>query len=179
MRLRDVLAARLRDRRQRITYQEAGYVYEKRPSDQPSVGEDPVEEATSILDRVKVMRIFDVAGLVEAVAEIAELCDNVANIAIQNEVSKEAERRVIVDSEAESEEDDQVAPDDLGMNEHENSSSPENDGLLSARDGKIGMLVIDTIATIFGPLMTKSQIQGRFGINVPYLELRTGLANAV
>lgn len=180
VRLRDVLAARLRDRRQRATYQEAGYVYEKRLSVQPSMEEDLVGEATSILDRVKVMRVFDVAGLVEAVGEIAETCDNLANIAIQNEVLRETARRIVADSEAESEEDDQATPYSLGTKGREHSSDPECYGKLSAIDGKIGMLVIDTITTIFGPLMTKSQVQGRFGINaVCFVGLRTRLANAV
>ena len=156
-----MLAARLRDKRQSITYQEAGYVYEKRSSIQPPMEEDLIAEATSILDRVKVMRIFDVAGLVEAVGEIAELCDSVADIATQKEVLKETGPKVVVDSEAESEEDDEAAPDDLGTKGHEYSSRTENDGSLSVTGGEISMLVIDTITTIFSPLLTKSQVQGR------------------
>ena len=136
-------------------------MYEKRSSTQPLMEEDLVEEATSILDRVKVMRIFDVAGLIEAVGEIAEICDSVADIAIQREVLKEAGPRVVVDSEAESEEDDEAACDDLWTKGHEHLSGTESDGLLSLTGGKIGMLLIDTITTIFGPLMTKSQVQGR------------------
>ena len=174
-----MLAARLRDQRRYVVYQESGYVYETKLSIQPSMGEDLIEEATSILDRVKVMRIFDVAGLVEAVGEIAELCDNVADVAIQNEtVSRVAGQRIVADSEAESEGDDQVAHDNLGTKGYERSSDIENGGMLSATDGKIGMLVIDTIASVFGPLMTKSQVQGRFAINAPgSVVLQTGLAN--
>ena len=59
-----------------------------------------------MLDRVKVMRIFDVAGLIEAVAEITEICEKVAGLASMKEPLFEDAKRVVADSEDESEGDD-------------------------------------------------------------------------
>ena len=165
MHLRDVLAARLRDQRQRVAYHQSGYVYEKQPSNQQFVGAKLVEKATSMLDRVKVMRIFDVAGLVEAVSEIAELCEDVAVIWPEGEEPRIVGPRTVADSEDESGTDDNVDIGDLESKEETHRPGSGDAGMLSAMNGKIGMLIIDTIATVFGPLMTKGQVQGTVSVS--------------
>lgn len=41
------------------------------------------EEVTSMLDRVKLVRVFDVAGLVEAVDWITESCEPIAEVSTE------------------------------------------------------------------------------------------------
>ena len=152
MRLRDVLALRLRAQRQRTTYQESGYVYTKQPADQEPVTKELAQESTLLLDRVKLMRVFDVAGLVEAVGEISESCESVAEVSVETGGLR---REVIADSQddlseyAGSEGLDTVEP-------AERLASQDN----GTQSGKVGMVIIDSVADIFGPLMAKSQVQG-------------------
>lgn len=156
VRLRDVLAARLRDQRQRTTYHQSGYVYAKQPAESELVTEELTQEATSLLDRVKVMRVFDVAGLSEAVTEVAEICEQRTN----SDLEKGVRRRVAVaDSEdGLSEDEDREAS--VTKKPAEESGPPDHDTML-IQDESIGMILIDTIANIFGPLNTKSQVQGK------------------
>ena len=162
MRLRDVLAVRLRDQRQRTTYHQSGYVYTRQPPEPEAVTKEVVQEATSMLDRVKVMRVFDVAGLIEAVSEVAEICEQ----GTDPDVEKGVRRRVAVaDSEDGLSGDEDRA--DSGDSEESvtedpaEESGPQNDDIMLARDERIGMVLIDTIANIFGPLISKSQVQGK------------------
>lgn len=156
VRLRDVIALRLRTQQQRTKYQQSGYVYAKVATDPEPVGEGFVSEATSMLNRVKVMRIFDVAGLTEAVGEIAEICEQAPSVPVENGPSR---RAVVVDSEDDLSEDDSCAEGFDTGGEAEPLVS-QHDNMMPSWDGKIGMIIVDTIASILGPLMGKSQIQG-------------------
>lgn len=122
-----------------------------------------------MLERVKVMRIFDVAGLVEAVDEIVEICEEVAVLELEGEVPREERRRMVADSEDGSEGDGNVDIGDVGPKEERHLPQPGNAGMLSVTDGKIGMLIIDTITTVFGPLMTRGRVQGTVFIPEPIL----------
>lgn len=112
-----------------------------------------------MLERVKVMRVFDVAGLIEAVSEVAKICEQ----GTDSDVGQRVRRRVAVeDSEDGLSEDEDRAESDASMTgEPAKESRPRNNDTMLAQDEKIGMVLIDTIASIFGPLMTKSQVQGK------------------
>lgn len=158
MRLRDVLALRLRQQRQRTSFQQSGYVYAKRPADPEPVTEELAQEATSMLDRVKLMRVFDVAGLVEAVGEITESCEQSAEVSAEIGVLKHGG---VADSEDELSEEDILAESEgFESGDPAQLLESQNSGIIPIHDGGIGMVVIDTIADIFGPLMGKNQIQG-------------------
>ena len=152
LRLRDILALRLRAQRQRTRHQQSGYVYAKQPADSEPVTEELAQESTLLLDRVKLMRVFDVAGLVEAVGEIAESCESVAEVSVE---TGSLRREVIADSQDDLSED--AGSEGLDTKEPaERLALKHND----TRYGKVGMVIIDTVADIFGPLMAKSQVQG-------------------
>ena len=111
-----------------------------------------------MLDRVKVMRVFDVTGLVEAVGEITENCEQLAEVSAESRALK---RAVVADSEDELSEDGICAESEgPESGDREQLLESQDNGIMPTRDGRIGMVIIDTIADIFGPLMGKSQIQG-------------------
>ena len=111
-----------------------------------------------MLDHVKVMRVFDVAGLVEAVGEITESCEQLTEVSAESRALK---RGVVADSEDELSEDGICAESEgPESGDREQLLGSQDNEIMPIRDGRIGMIVIDTIADIFGPLMGKSQIQG-------------------
>ncbi len=124
-------------------------MYEK-----PTAGEDDafVEEATKMLDRVKVMRVFDLAGVAEAVGEVGEMIERVVERSEIRSDEAKANQRLgseVGDSEAESSEEDNepVAPATQGP-------SSSND------QGKIGVIIIDSMTQVVSAIMNKSQTQG-------------------
>ena len=155
VRLRDILALRLHALRRRTTCQQSGYVYAKQPADPEPVTEALVQESTLLLDRVKLMRVFDVAGLVEAVGEITERCELVAEVPVETGCLR---RGVVADSQ------DDLAGDggSEGLDSGERAERPDlqDNSTVLAQSGKVGMVIVDAIADIFGPLMAKSQVQG-------------------
>ena len=132
LRLRNVLAYRLEAKIQHNSYQETGYMYEKRTSALESSKEAMIEKATSMLDRVKVMRVFDFAGVVEAISEVNELME---------EVGKRSDE--IGDSQEE------LDGEDEGLKGSDSRSNP------------IGMVILDTITNLVSAMMAKSQVQGQ------------------
>ena len=112
-----------------------------------------------MLDRVKVMRVFDVAGLIEAVSEVAEICEQGTG----PDVEKGVRRRVAVaDSEdGLSGDEDRADSEESVTEDPAEGSGPQNDDTMLARGERVGMVLIDTIANIFGPLISKSQVQGK------------------
>lgn len=155
MRLRDVLALRLRVQRQRTTFHQSGYVYTKQPADPEPMTEELAEEATAMLDRVKLMRVFDVAGLVEAVSEITESCEPVAEVSTETGVLRPG---VVADSQDDLSEN--AGSEELDTGERAERLPLQDHGTVPAQSGKVGVVIVDTIADIFGPLMAKSQVQG-------------------
>lgn len=72
--LREVFISRLRAQSERDHYPHAGYIHEKqRDNPEDNEGQKILDEATAMLDRVKIMRVFDMAGLIESLAEIGEV----------------------------------------------------------------------------------------------------------
>lgn len=151
LRLRDVIAFRLQARLERERYQHSGYVYERMPDGEKTT-EVILDEATSMLDRVRVMRVFDFAGVVEAVGEVAQMIEAAQLRAEENEGGTSSVRKdEIGDSEEELDE-DEIPPD------KETSSGNMN---IDGEVGRVGMLIVDTISAAVGQVMSKSQIQGQ------------------
>ena len=136
-----MLVFRLQAKYQRESYQQSGYVYKKVQPNTEEARQSSVEEATTMLDRVKVMRIFDFAGVIEAVGELSEMREAVPR------GSGEAPRKMrdkIADSEEELDEDEDPPAEQV------------------AKDaGQVGLIVIDSITNVVGSIMAKSQTQGQ------------------
>lgn len=103
-----------------------------------------------MLDRVKVMRVFDLAGVIEAVGEVGQVMER----ASQGSGSKvKQKRKEVGDSEDESDVDvDDLVPRSV-PNETVRVTAHEND--------QVGMIIIDTIANVVSSLMSKSQTTGQ------------------
>lgn len=117
----------------------------------PSKGEDnraePIQEATSMLDRIKVMRVFDFAGVVEAVGEVRETRERWS---LDTKVSTDtkAGRTEIHDSEEEL--DYESAPLTTSAKDVE-----------KVFDESVGMIIIDTFTNVVNSMMSKSQVHGQ------------------
>ena len=159
MRLRNALAYRLEAQIQRNSYQESGYVYEKRTSDLDNSKDAMIDEATSLLDRVKVMRVFDFAGVVEAISEVNELIENTKQNSDKFPVAASEQRRdEIGDSEEELDEDDDKV---MQCEPQHKSVILDNRQGSEPHSGPIGMIIIDTITNVVSAMMVKSQVQGQ------------------
>ena len=116
-------------------------MYEKAQPKAKEAEQDFVHNATTMLDRVKVMRVFDFAGMVEAVGELGEMRERVPRVPNK---ATEKTRNEIDDSEEELEQ-DEVPPAEQ----------------VSRDAGQVGVIVVDSIANVVGSLMAKSQTQGQ------------------
>jgi hypothetical protein len=94
-------------------------------------GGDKETTVESVLDRVQIMRVFDMHGVIEALDELKQ--------------SHASRRRVVQDSEGEESDDDDVEV-----------QKDEGD----ADFGGVRMLVVDTINQPVSALMNKGQLQG-------------------
>lgn len=133
-------------------------MYEKRTSALENSKETMIEEATSMLDRVKVMRVFDLAGVVEAISEVNGLTEEIAPKFETPAVVVFKKRRVeIGDSEEELDDEDeelQAEPWRESVNLHDSQG-------IEPHSGPIGMIIIDTITNVVSTMMAKSQTQGQ------------------
>lgn len=148
LRLRNVLAYRLEAKIQRNSYQESGYMYEKRTSALENSKKAIVDKATSMLDRVKVMRVFDLAGVVEAISEVNERME---------ETTQKSEKLplVVVGKSGDEIGDSEEEPDE--EDEGLQGSDPHSD----PHSGPTGMIILDTITNVVSAMMAKSQVQGQ------------------
>ena len=115
----------------------------------PNSNESVIENTTSALDRVKVMRVFDLAGVIEAVGEIGDIVDSAA---YEQKGAPAQKKYEIEDSE-----------DDL---ESEGEAELIAPAAFKARESsdhscQIGMIIIDTIANVVSSLVSKSQTTGQ------------------
>ena len=129
-----------------------------------------------MLNRVSYTRVFDLAGVVEAVDEVAKSWEAQAQ---QKNKTIKARPGVIEDSEEEEEEEEE---EDKGegegdetnqslLNENDQNTLETTDQQAGGQDGmntqeivSIDMIVIDTIANVVSSVMSKSQVQGKFFI---------------
>lgn len=152
LRLRDVLVFRLQARLERQRYQQSGYVYERASLDRERTDEVLTGEATRMLDRIKVMRVFDFAGMVEAFSEIGQMIEAAQQESREaGDVTKTRRRKEIGDSEEELDDNDDPP------NKYSSSSTERPD----SENGHLGMLIIDTITSVVSPVMSKSQTHGQ------------------
>ncbi|KAI4233194.1 MAG: hypothetical protein LQ349_004554 [Xanthoria aureola] len=153
-RLRDILLRRLDQQKREPEFCQSGYVYQKqvRTGGPP---QDVQSQMTSMLERVRLSRVFDFPGVAEAIGEFGARLDE-----------EEKTRRNRVDAKgfekargtAEGEE---RAENSLSVEEDNNTitrttaANPEAAEYLPA-----SMIVIDNIANVVGSMMTKSQAHG-------------------
>ena len=130
-------------------------MYEKRISGLQSTKEAMIDRATSMLDRVKFMRVFNFAGVVEAISEVNALTEEVAQHSEKPTIVAVEKRDEIDDSEEE-------------LDEEEPQGEPRQESLdfgdaqdSNRHSGPIGMIIVDTITNIVSAMMAKSQIQGQ------------------
>lgn len=126
-----------------------------------------LEQATRLLDRVQVMRVFDFAGVIEAMGEVGRICDiknerlqQVETYAEADQVHQEEEaeqngaRRVVEDSEDES----------SNLSDSPSSKKSTSLGILpgnvEVQASRMSMIVIDSIAPVVAAILLKDQIQG-------------------
>ena len=158
LRLRNALAYRIEAKIQRNSYQESGYMYEKRTSALENSKVAIMEKATSMLDRVKVMRVFDFAGVVEAISEVKDMMDETAQKSEKTPVlAFEKRRDEVGDSEEEVDEEDEG----LQPEPRQEGATLGNHHGSEPRSVSIGMIIIDTITNVVSAMMAKSQIQGQ------------------
>jgi len=148
LRLRDVLAFRLEARVQRDRYQQSGFVYENKSSRNEENRTELIDQATSMLDRVKVMRVFDFAGVVEAVAEVKETRERSSQREYMPKDPKTRTRDEVHDSEEEIDDDDTPSVNTLPKTR-------------KAANGTIGMIIVDTITNVVSSVMSRSQVHGQ------------------
>ena len=170
LRLRDVLAYRLRAQSQRAKFKQAGYIYEIVSPNSNTMGQEAIEKATSMLDRVKVMRVFDFPGVVEAIGEVGEMWEAVSRAREEAE-GRGARSYKAQDGIADSEDEAEEMLDDLPnldkLSQEEDPPPPTSD-----ESGQIGVIVVDTITNVVSSIMSKSQAQGTIPLLTPNLHTR-------
>ncbi len=113
--------------------------------------DDFSEQATTLLGRVKVMRVFDLAGLIEAVGEVGEICESASpEVGSLAKNGGSGQKTYIADSEDEMDDKEAESTDDSGARGAVDESTRRI----------VGMIVIDTITNVVGLVMAKSQVQG-------------------
>ena len=125
-------------------------MYEKAPLNAKEAKQQFIDEATAMLDRVKVMRVFDLAGVIEAVGEVGEMRGRESRVAEKaGAVATRRARDEIGDSEEDpdKEDDDPVKP-----------AAAER---CQEVDSQVSIIVIDTITNVVSSLMSTSQTQGQ------------------
>ena len=117
-----------------------------------------MEKAISMLDRVKVMRVFDFAGVVEAISEVKDMMEEIAQKSEKTPVLAFHEKRDEVgDSEEELDEEDE----ELQAEPKQESATLGNHQGSEPYSVSIGMIIFDTITNVVSAMMAKSQIQGQ------------------
>ncbi|KAI9796952.1 MAG: hypothetical protein M1833_005898 [Piccolia ochrophora] len=100
-------------------------------------GEERERIVGNVLDRVKIMRVWDMVGLMEAVGEVRE--------GLERRGSGKGRSEVVAGSQGEDEDEEMVEEEEEAV-----ETLPE----------RVGVIVIDTITNVVAPVMSKSQVQG-------------------
>lgn len=127
------------------------------------VESDPTDDnltrmADLMLNRVKYMRVFDLAGIVEAVNEVSESWEVQGQ---QTGGKLKGGEKVIEDSEEEDDmsQDSSDEKDQIWKIRH---TAEIQNGKASTETDPIDMIVIDTIANVVNSVASKSHVQGSF-----------------
>lgn len=119
--------------------------------------DDLTEQAERMLGCVKIMRVFDFAGLVEAMREIDQTWE---------EDDQQIEN---FKTEAPAKEDKEIADSEDDASSCSNDDNPRTTTskevkTISSRSdiyaGRVGMIIIDTIANVVGSIMSQNQTRG-------------------
>lgn len=111
-----------------------------------------MNKVSLMLERVRISRVFDFPGVIEAVSEFsADLEENDRANEEKLDENEHKRTRSIADSEDEAMEDLSAEPEPKATTE-DNPNTPKKPSA--------SMLVIDNIANVLGSTMTKSQVQG-------------------
>lgn len=162
-------------------------MYEKVPHDAVAKDEELLtEKATVMLDRVRVMRVFDFAGLVEAIGEVSEICERKTKMDEEKKQQLSARSgqttREVLDSQDEGDEDDEYGDATNVETVHETTNKAEGSGpatcevrvgSLEGDTAAIGVMVVDTVTNIISSLMAKSQVQGTYEVHERVLKRLT------
>lgn len=110
-----------------------------------------------MLDRVKVMRVFDLAGVVEAVSEVGEMIEKavqqISEPPAAAAAAAEEHQRRTKDEIGDSEDEDSLESEDL-------AAEQESGIVQKDKIGQVGVLIIDSITPIISAVMSRSQTQG-------------------
>ena len=110
-------------------------------------GQDLSAEATKLLNRVRVMRIFDMTGLMETLAELRE--------GASPQLAQGGRRQTeIVDSDEDPE--DAIADTDLDKSNQPEPGTSSADKLAT----KVGMAIISSISKVVSSAVSKNSVQG-------------------
>ena len=166
VRLLDVICLRLRGSlAPQVHYEHSGYVYSKaRVGVNADVERSFRERATNMLDRVKVMRVFDFAGVIEAIGEVCTLCEESEKIE-SAQTSPKNDGRVQVNEIASSQDDGKVAVEDAESKKTQTSRP-------ALGNKGIGMMIIDNIASPLGPIMSQNQTHAQALLTTSFRSLR-------
>lgn len=156
LRLRNVLASRLESQYRSSEYHQVGYVSE---STQPisAARDEPLnEQADRLLDRVKVMRVFDLAGVIEALEEVGQMLEK-RDERLRNvgDMHLEDGKREVNDSE------DNVYVGCVEINVHDEQLTERTS---NAHDDQVGMFIVDTITNVVSSIVSRNQVQGSYNI---------------
>ena len=99
-----------------------------------------------MLDHVKVMRVFDLAGVAEAIGEVRQLIED-AKFSAEQAEGQSRRRSEIGDSEDEDEDD---VVDEIEV--------PHLEGKANRN---VGIIIIDTMTNVVSAMVTRNQIQGQ------------------
>lgn len=147
------MASRLETQSRRSQYCQVGYVYESTKPSSAANDEYFKAQATRLLDRVKVMRVFDFAGVTEALGEIEQMWErqdehfrNIVNTCL------DGAQKVIYDSEG-----DSLSTESAEITVHDDELAK---GMPNTHDDQVGMFIIDTITNVVSSMVSRSQVQG-------------------
>lgn len=135
--LRDIIVAKLADVANPSNFQHAGYMYQP-PQGRSAADEALVDQATDMLDRVRLARIFDVTGLVEMIGEVRRACQAAQSL------SRPGDASVVMGTGGD--------------------AAAEHKGLMPtgpADSLAIGLVVVDDFASLLAPLITSNQIEAQ------------------
>lgn len=138
--------------------------------------------AKKILERVKIMRVFDLEGVAEAVEEIGEGLEakgedeemkngEQGGVIEKKSLAVPKRKTVIADSEDEDEDDEEMLFDNPEPNttpipplevpkNPERSKTPER-GEEGVDEGKVSFILIDNLAHVLNPLLKKDYVHGK------------------
>ena len=139
-RLRDVLAIHLISKQKKL--QQSGYIYRSAKESPNEAGAK--SEATEMLSRVKLMSVFNISGMSEAIGEVGEALERLKKASLF--------QAPVVDGEEWTEDDVLDHPRQDSTETSRKKSHPFAAG--------VTMLVIDNIADVVSPIMAKDYAQG-------------------